>query len=151
MTTVEVGLNKQPFTIHADLLCRDSAYFRDLLQPNRRPVEGECSICHEDLLPHVEELTHCHASCGGNFHYICMVDWMQEAAPQEATCPLCRHAYKDPMYASHHLDNIDDRSFEMYVEWLYTGQILVAPTSADESTSPTLAIIHAYEDRKSVV
>ncbi len=54
---------------------------------NRRTIEGECSICCEDLSD--GETTWCRAQCGQNFHADCMSLWhaAQEADETEKTCP----------------------------------------------------------------
>ncbi|KAJ4341093.1 hypothetical protein N0V87_002135 [Didymella glomerata] len=45
----------------------------------------------------------------------------------------------------HRFDQITERSFELYIEWLYTGQITVTPMPTERGTVPwTLAIVDAY-------
>jgi hypothetical protein len=74
-----------------------------------------------------------------------MEDWKRQAAPQAATCPLCRHAWGEPVPDIHRFDQITERSFELYIEWLYTGQITVTPMPTERGTVPwTLAIVDAY-------
>lgn len=74
-----------------------------------------------------------------------MEDWKRQAAPQAATCPLCRHAWGEPVPEIHRFDQITERSFELYIEWLYTGQITVTPMPTERGTVPwTLAIVDAY-------
>ena len=54
---------------------------------NRRAIEGECSICCEDLSD--GETTWCRAQCGQNFHADCMSLWHAalEANERAKTCP----------------------------------------------------------------
>lgn len=59
----------------------------------RRPLEGECTICYEDLVQNDGNLrpenviTFC-KKCGNNFHSACLENWFR--AQSRRTCPLCR-------------------------------------------------------------
>jgi hypothetical protein len=76
---IEVGLCTMVcHTVPEDLLCQSSVFFRDELQPKRKDVSGDCSICSELLQPNVEELTFCPESCGQNFHYDCIKMWKDQ-------------------------------------------------------------------------
>lgn len=62
-------------------------------ETGRRPLEGECTVCYEDLAPadmnigSENETTFC-KNCGNNFHSACLDTWFRAQANR--TCPLCR-------------------------------------------------------------
>jgi hypothetical protein len=97
-----------------------------MLQENRKPIEGECPICYEDLRIDAEEITYC-VSCGGNMHYDCRED-CEELRPEEQEeilCPLCRAQWEDPSkYPRTLLPELSGRGFELYFEWIYKGRIV---------------------------
>jgi uncharacterized Zn-finger protein len=57
---------------------------------NRKPIEGECPICYDDLDSGKETIVYCKASCGNNIHQSCMKKWISMATRGKATCPYCR-------------------------------------------------------------
>ncbi|KZM25231.1 uncharacterized protein EKO05_0007385 [Ascochyta rabiei] len=57
---------------------------------NRKPIEGECPICYDELDSKNDVIVYCKASCGNNVHKACMQSWIQVAARGKATCPYCR-------------------------------------------------------------
>ncbi|KAJ8108743.1 hypothetical protein OPT61_g7957 [Boeremia exigua] len=118
-----VGPDKELFTVHEDLICV-SPYFRNILQPRRKDVEGNCSICQESLNPEVKELTYCSSSCGGNFHRSC-IDELRDSTPDGdvPNCPLCRQPWTAPDFWSgvHELPTLNADAFEAYTEWLYNS------------------------------
>ena len=57
---------------------------------NRKPIEGECPICYDELDSKNDEIVYCKASCGNNVHKACMQSWIQVATRGKATCPYCR-------------------------------------------------------------
>jgi hypothetical protein len=56
---------------------------------NRKPIEGECPICYDDLEPGKDAIVYCQTSCGNNVHKSCMQKWIA-MAKNKATCPYCR-------------------------------------------------------------
>jgi hypothetical protein len=56
---------------------------------NRKPIEGECPICYDDLDPDKDAIVYCQTSCGNNVHKSCMQTWIA-MAKSKATCPYCR-------------------------------------------------------------
>lgn len=66
---------------------------QELDETGRRPLEGECTVCYEDLVPtnrntqSGNETTFC-KKCGNNFHSACLDTWFRAQANR--TCPLCR-------------------------------------------------------------
>jgi hypothetical protein len=120
-----VGMEKKIFIVHENLICV-SPYFRDILQPRRKTIEGTCSICHEVLDPNRKELTYCSKSCGNNFHLDCIRDW-HEYTPSEETskCPMCRQDWVRDEYwgGVYELPDINANAFHIYTEWLYKSTI----------------------------
>ncbi|KAI4655939.1 hypothetical protein J4E93_000655 [Alternaria ventricosa] len=49
LADVQFGKEKTIFAVHEDLLCSSSKYFKSKLQKSRKPVEGDCSVCTEDV------------------------------------------------------------------------------------------------------
>ncbi|KAH6637389.1 hypothetical protein C7974DRAFT_389414 [Boeremia exigua] len=134
-----VGKDKELFTVHEDLICV-SPFFRNILQPRRKPVEGDCSICHDALDPETKELTYCSSSCGGNFHRSCIDDLTDHTPENEVTkCPLCRQPWtfsSDMSHYIHQLPTLDSEGFEIFLEWLYNPNTV---TGRDA----TLPLLHA--------
>lgn len=63
---------------------------------NRKPIEGECSICYEELEKD-EALVYCKAGCGQNMHKACMEMWAATKRAQGTkivTCPYCRRNWE---------------------------------------------------------
>lgn len=54
----------------------------------RKAIQGECSICLEEMKEGTEELDWCKKSCGNNFHFTCLLRYIQCA--KKTVCPLCR-------------------------------------------------------------
>ena len=120
-----MGIEKEIFIVHENLICR-SPYFRDILQPRRKTIEGICSICHERLNPNKKELTYCSESCGNNFHLDCIRDWHEYTPSGKAPkCPVCRQKWvHDEFWGGvYELPDMDANAFHIYVEWLYTSTI----------------------------
>ncbi|KAF2793687.1 hypothetical protein K505DRAFT_349779 [Melanomma pulvis-pyrius CBS 109.77] len=107
---------------------------KHLLQGKRKPIEGECGICHDDLQPSTEEITFCSSSCGGNMHYDCMKDWEERrlAAAECATCPLCHTQWKEQKDEQfHRFPDFNKAGFRYYTEWIYEKKICIRkPTSS---------------------
>ena len=56
----------------------------------RKPVEGDCPICCDDLEPAAEEIVWCRAACGNNLHKSCFDRWKASKRGGQVTCPYCR-------------------------------------------------------------
>lgn len=120
-----MGEDEEIFTVHENLICV-SPYFRHMLQPGRKTIEGDCSICHEVLGPKKKEPTYCSESCGNNFHMACIEDWHEYAASDRALkCPMCRQnwAHADTWGGNYDLPEINADAFDIYTEWLYKSSI----------------------------
>jgi hypothetical protein len=130
--------------VHEDLICAYSAYLKLKLQNNRKPVEGECAICHEDLDPTVDDITFCRAECGQSVHEDCMNDWkrLQNAS---TTCPMCRKAWKNKSEGLMTLDEDLDRSVvHLYVDWLYTGELQMEAEFSFDEESGYVGLLKAW-------
>lgn len=125
--TLRVGRGGHTFTILEDLLCI-SPYFRRILQPRRKAIEGDCPIC-QDALEGDKEVAFCHGPCGNNFHQECVNAW-QWHTPQGASfnCPLCRQRFNPPQYVTVPLPAVDPNVFDIYSCWLYDSPHIRTPS-----------------------
>lgn len=136
----KIGSDETPYRKHTDLLCKSSAFFRKALQGNRQDAKGECFICQKELLPDVEELSHC-ATCGVHFHFSCQEKKNGQASPP-ARCPACLCDWKEPCHETQILSDIQVYPFEFYVDWLYRRRIL--ETDDADCEYRYLDLIEAY-------
>ncbi|KAI5252623.1 hypothetical protein E4T42_03276 [Aureobasidium subglaciale] len=56
----------------------------------RKPVEGDCPICCEELSQQAEAIVWCQAACGNNLHKTCFDQWAATKGYGQVTCPYCR-------------------------------------------------------------
>lgn len=121
---LQVRRRSELVTVHENLLCASSSFFRSILQSRRQEISDECPLCLDALQPDVGELTYCSASCGGNFHYACIENWRKRTVvPDTTKCPLCRHIWIFPdALQVHNLQSVDSDAFDVYIEWLYRGR-----------------------------
>ncbi|USP73211.1 hypothetical protein yc1106_00485 [Curvularia clavata] len=111
------------FVVHEDLLCANSLFFRQELQPERKDIAGDCSICLVNLERGLQELTFCKL-CGKNFHFDCIENLKRQAAGHPVSCPLCRHEWSDRRLSQcKEFLEINPKDFGKYYEWLYKGCI----------------------------
>ncbi|EON98227.1 putative swim zinc finger protein [Phaeoacremonium minimum UCRPA7] len=66
---------------------------------NRKPVEGDCPICFNELDPAKEAVVWCRAACGQNIHKECFAMWAATKRQNtgrngEITCPFCRSVWQ---------------------------------------------------------
>lgn len=64
----------------------------DTADGGRRPIEGDCAICFEEVqAAGGEELVWCRL-CGNNLHTKCFVEWSKakRSSSQTVTCVYCR-------------------------------------------------------------
>lgn len=134
------------FIIHENLLCKTSKYFKQLLQKDRKALEGECSICHESLDPGLHDITLCRAKCGQNFHGECISVWRAQYA--RTTCPMCRQAWEvEPRSLKHQFkySELDHNAVQLYCDWLYTGRIQIDESMAQDSRDFGLLFLKAWD------
>ncbi|OAK95955.1 hypothetical protein IQ06DRAFT_297459 [Phaeosphaeriaceae sp. SRC1lsM3a] len=75
---------------------------------NRKPIEGECPICYDELDPEKDVIVYCKSSCGNNVHRDCMQMWIAVAS-KKATCPYCRAAWATDNEFDGKLGDIDTK------------------------------------------
>jgi hypothetical protein len=93
------------------------------LQNIRKPLEGECAICHEELDPFRGDIAFCQGSCGQNIHEKCIKQWTRT----QKTCPMCRKPWKTDAEALITLEkDLDPDAVQLYLDWLYTGQLQIS-------------------------
>lgn len=134
--TLRVGQGGEVFTFNEDLLC-GSPYFRRKLQPHRKPIEGDCYICHDVLdqtgkeLSHLAGLTYCEGPCGSNFHQACVDEWQRHTpAGTSLRCPLClQQDLNQRREVSVPLPFVDAKAFDVYYNWLYEHSHLRIPSN----------------------
>lgn len=79
---------------------------------NRKPIEGECPICYDELNPKKDDIVHCNTSCGNNVHKVCMQSWVQVAARGKATCPYCRATWDTEEAFDGNLGHFDTKGLQ---------------------------------------
>ncbi|CAD7704551.1 unnamed protein product [Ostreobium quekettii] len=64
--------------------------------PNRKPVEGDCPVCYEELKEGGEALVWCN-TCGNNIHKVCFTKWSRTQLQNcgSVTCVYCRSPWED--------------------------------------------------------
>ncbi|GAB7351973.1 hypothetical protein MBLNU459_g2499t1 [Dothideomycetes sp. NU459] len=60
----------------------------------RKPVEGDCPICCEELSTDAGTIVWCKAACGNNLHKSCFDRWAAAKGVDRVTCPYCRTAWE---------------------------------------------------------
>jgi hypothetical protein len=125
--TLVVGQGKETFTVLEDLVCV-SPRFRDILQPHRKAIEGDCFICH-DALEGDKPLTYCVGPCGNNFHQACVDEW-QRYKPEGVLlhCPLCLQRLNQPRTVKLVLPAVNAKAFDVYYNWLYDQPHIQTPS-----------------------
>lgn len=141
---------KVPRIFHADedLICHTSELFRGMLQQNRKPVEGDCCICTEELDPNDNHLVFCHDGCGQNFHQKCQEEWadarLSRGAPPK--CAFCRADWSEGRKKPFRLLGPPDHTaVDMYVHWLYTRDIHIPAHYAWASYELNAALMDAMK------
>lgn len=72
----------------------------------RKPIEGDCPICVEELNPDTENIVWCSAACGNNLHKACFDQWAASKSNKKVTCPYCRTPWESTVDAQA-LKNVD--------------------------------------------
>lgn len=78
---------------------------------NRKPIEGECPICYDELQSGEEEIVYCKAACGNNVHKNCMQKWISMSR-SKATCPYCRATWATEDIFDGNLGTIDTKGLQ---------------------------------------
>ncbi|KAG9598068.1 hypothetical protein KCV04_g7574, partial [Aureobasidium melanogenum] len=66
----------------------------------RKPVEGDCPICCEELSQEKEAIVWCQAACGNNLHKTCFDQWAATKGHGQVTCPYCRTQWQNEIDGS---------------------------------------------------
>ncbi|KAH0356186.1 hypothetical protein KCU83_g1261, partial [Aureobasidium melanogenum] len=66
----------------------------------RKPVEGDCPICCEELSQEKEAIVWCQAACGNNLHKTCFDQWAATRGHGQVTCPYCRTQWQNEIDGS---------------------------------------------------
>ena len=77
---------------------------------NRKPIEGECPICYDDL-DDKEAIVYCKLSCGNNVHKQCMQNW-RAVSKGKATCPYCRAKWEEDTGFEGKLGEVDTKGLQ---------------------------------------
>lgn len=84
----------------------DSVRASDEQDGNRKPIEGDCPICYDDLQPGKDAIVYCKTGCGNNIHKSCMRKW-DVRSREETTCPCCRAVWNMEDGSEDNLGRID--------------------------------------------
>lgn len=74
-------------------LIQDTKDEEIFIKDHRRPLEGDCSICYEDLSSASHQTVTTCQFCWNNFHTTCIKQWKDTG---HDTCPLCRQTFVSP-------------------------------------------------------
>ncbi|KAK6005586.1 hypothetical protein QM012_007228 [Aureobasidium pullulans] len=66
----------------------------------RKPIEGDCPICCEELSQEKEAVVWCQAACGNNLHKSCFDQWAATKGHGQVTCPYCRTQWQNEIDGS---------------------------------------------------
>jgi len=66
----------------------------------RKPIEGDCPICCEELSQEKETIVWCQAACGNNLHKTCFDQWAATKGHGQVTCPYCRTQWQNAIDSS---------------------------------------------------
>jgi hypothetical protein len=136
--------NARHFTVHEDLLCANSKFFKNRLQRARKTIEGECPICHDDLNPEDDDVAFCRASCGQNIHEKCIEQWHQARAGP-TTCPMCRRRWRQKSENAIELaHDLDTDAVQVYLDWLYTGELRIDEDIKRDSEDYNVCLLKAW-------
>ncbi|KAB2102387.1 hypothetical protein AG0111_0g9045 [Alternaria gaisen] len=148
------------FTVHEDLICRTSRFFKDRLQEHRKPIStiDECCVCAETLDAAVKDISFC-TKCGQNIHEVCIEAWKRSSTTSvnkdsAPTCPMCRASWKnDPLLNLLDIKfDLDPEAVQIYLDWLYTSTLrMPSPISSSEGASDLVmlklwTVANAVED-----
>ena len=132
------------FSVHEDLICQHSGYFKAKLQKGRNTVEGECRICHEELETNTDDIVFCRARCGQNIHQHCLDAW-KSSQDGALTCPICHHQWQVAVQKNVLLDGgLDQTAVQMYQDWLYTGEIRIDEDTLTPDCEQSTVMLKAW-------
>jgi hypothetical protein len=145
MLRLTIGEEEEDFSIHADLLCLNSPFFRRKIQLKRKLLSDEdCPNCQEELGPLGSyHLSFCRAQCGTSSHLKCIEAWAIQLQPKDYTCPFCRTKWEiTPRRSDYTFGSLQASGFSIYREWLYRGDVCIED---DANGVPCVDhLVHAY-------
>jgi hypothetical protein len=89
--------------------------------PRRKPIDGDCPICFNEMDTKEEAIVWCKAACGQNIHKECFEMWAatkrQDAygPPPDITCPYCRSMWQGDDDLVTRIKNTGTKGTEGYV------------------------------------
>lgn len=84
---------------HAGPLPTETVHAEDK-DGKRKPIEGDCPICCEELSQETEAIVWCQAACGNNLHKTCFDQWAATKGHDQVTCPYCRTQWQNEVDGS---------------------------------------------------
>lgn len=85
----------------------------------RKPIEGDCPICFNEMEAQGEAIVWCKAACGQNIHKECFEMWAATKRRQgtgvEVTCPYCRSLWEGDEDMMKKINRNGKRNAEGYV------------------------------------
>ncbi|OQE21117.1 hypothetical protein PENSTE_c012G09096 [Penicillium steckii] len=62
---------------------------------NRKPIEGDCPVCYQEMVESQEAIVWCKASCGNNLHKECQDKWAATTGrTSDVRCVYCRSIWE---------------------------------------------------------
>ncbi|KAF1843704.1 uncharacterized protein K460DRAFT_289503 [Cucurbitaria berberidis CBS 394.84] len=141
------------FTVHEDLICRTSTFFKTRLQKRRKILndQDECCVCAEALNPHIKDLTFC-IKCGQNVHETCIETWKRSFVHQgydkpPPTCPMCRATWKnEPLLKYLGVEgDLDAEAVQAYLDWLYCSSLHIDKSVSRKTDAFNVALLKVWE------
>lgn len=137
---LQIGAKKVPFSVHEDLLCSQSGYFKLRFQKNRRDIEGDCPICQEEVESVIADVTYC-KECGQNLHTACMSKWLRNSK----TCPMCRAEWMTKTACpTTKYTALDPEAFEVYYQWLYSARFPIYNADKKDPDARCLRLLKSH-------
>lgn len=121
---------------------------------SRKPVEGDCPICFEEMSSRSgsEALVWCKAACGQNIHRQCFTMWAAtKRQASKVTCPYCRSLWEDDhdeLTAGVELSNIKKTGSVNADGYINIANQLGISTQRDHSTYHRFRSGHRYAYRR---
>ncbi|KAJ5763947.1 hypothetical protein N7533_002628 [Penicillium manginii] len=65
---------------------------------NRKPIDGDCPICFQEMIEAIEKIVWCKSACGNNLHKQCFDQWAAASRTSSGAgirCVYCRAPWKN--------------------------------------------------------
>jgi hypothetical protein len=140
--TIFAGTRKSTFTVHEEILCSRSEFFKARLQRDRKPIEDKCAVCQEDFDCEKDNISFC-KSCGQNIHYACIDQWLCRKGKKR--CPFCRAAWIcESKIQISKCPDLDSDGFDVYVKYIYGKALPTFKAGSDDMDEHLLVLIKAW-------